>query len=164
MSTAVKSTPKRKTVPLAELLPLRSIPLNKSALVELAQTYAAGIRTDADKFLLLVAVKAAEEYLKALKAAIADNALTFAKAQRANGIHTTETGVKFSIRTESTWDFSADTTHTKLSAQLEQTKVQLKAREEFLKKLILPIVENEIEVVPPRMSESKTSLAITLPA
>jgi hypothetical protein len=152
------------TTKVSELLPLRSIPLNKSALAELASNYAGFIRTNADKFSLLVAIKATEEYLKILKAEIAASALAFAEAQRLNGIHSTEAGVKFSVRLENTWDFSRDATHTQLVAQIEGAKVLLKAREEFLKKLVLPITENGVEVFPPRITETKSSLAITLPA
>jgi hypothetical protein len=152
------------TTKVSELLPLRSIPLNKSALAELASNYAGFIRTNSDKFSLLIAIKATEEYLKILKAAIIDSALAHAEAQRLNGIHSTEAGVKFSVRLENTWDFSRDATHTQLVAQIESAKVLLKAREEFLKKLVLPITESGVEVFPPRITETKSSLAITLPA
>ena len=152
------------TTKVSELLPLRSIPLNKSALAELASNYAGFIRTNADKFSLLVAIKATEEYLKILKAEIAASALAHAEAQRANGIHSTETGVKFSVRLENAWDFSRDVTHTQIVAQIEGAKSLLKAREEFLKKLVLPITENDVQVFPPRITETKSSLAITLPA
>ena len=152
------------TTKVSELLPLRSIPLNKSALADLASNYAGFIRTNADKFSLLIAIKATEEYLKILKAEIAASALAHAEAQRANGIHSTETGVKFSVRLENAWDFSRDVTHTQIVAQIEGAKSLLKAREEFLKKLVLPITENDVQVFPPRITETKSSLAITLPA
>jgi hypothetical protein len=158
------SDSRRKTAKVTELLPLRSIPLNKSALAELASNYAGFMRSNADKFLLLVAIKAAEEYLKALKAAIMQGALAHAEAQRANGIHATETGVKFSVRLENAWDFSRDAVHRQLQTQLDSTKSALKAREEFLKKLVTPIQENGVDVLPPVISEKHSSLAITLPA
>jgi hypothetical protein len=164
MNPIAKSDSRRKTAKIAELLPLRSIPLNKSALAELASNYAGFIRTDSDKFALLVAIKAGEEYLKALKAAIMGSALLYAEAQRANGVHCTKSGAKFSVRVESVWDFSRDTKHHQLTAQLESAKSALKAREEFLKKLVLPVTEEGVEVFPPVISESKSSLAITLPA
>jgi hypothetical protein len=164
MNPIAKTDSRRKTAKIAELLPLRSIPLNKSALAELASNYAGFIRTDSDKFALLIAIKAGEEYLKALKAAIMGSALLYAEAQRANGVHCTESGAKFSLRVESVWDFSRDTKHRQLTAQLESTKSALKAREEFLKKLVLPVTEEGVEVFPPVISESKSSLAITLPA
>ena len=164
MKPIAKTDTRRKTAKVAELLPLRSIPLNKSALAELASNYAGFIRTDSDKFALLVAIKAGEEYLKILKAAIMGSALAYAESQRANGIHATETGVKFSVRLESEWDFSRDAKHRQLVAQLESAKSSLKAREEFLKKLVLPVTEEDVEVFPPVISESKSSLAITLPA
>ncbi|MBD1207865.1 MAG: hypothetical protein H9535_05530 [Ignavibacteria bacterium] len=163
MKPIAKSDVRRKTAKVSELLPLRSIPLNKSALAELASNYAGFIRTDSDKFALLVAIKATEEYLKILKAAIMMRALAYAESQRTNGIHATETGVKFSVRLESEWDFSRDAKHTQLVAEVERTKSLLKAREEFLKKLVLPVTEEGVEVFPPVISESKSSLAITLP-
>lgn len=164
MNPISKNDSRRKTAKVAELLPLRSIPLNKSALAELAGNYAGFVRTDSDKFSLLVTIKAAEEYLKALKVAIMANALAHAEAQRANGIHSTETGVKFSVRLENSWDFSRDAKHRQLTAQLESTKSALKTREEFLKKLVTPITEEGVEVVPPVITETSSSLAITLPA
>ena len=164
MKPIAKTDTRRKTAKVAELLPLRSIPLNKSALAELAFNYAGFIRTDSDRFALLVAIKAGEEYLKILKAAIMGSALAYAEAQRANGIHATETGVKFSLRTESTWDFSRDAKHKQLLVQLETVKAAVKTREEFLKKLVLPVTEEGVEVFPPVIAESKSSLAITLPA
>lgn len=164
MKPIPKADGRRKTAKVAELLPLRSIPLNKSALAELASAYAGFIRTNSDKFTLLVGIKATEEYLKALKAEILPAALAHAETQRANGIHATEAGVKFTIRTESTWDFSRDVKHRQLVAQLEGAKSALKAREEFLKKLALPVLEDGVEVVPPVIAETSSSLAITLPA
>ena len=167
MNPISKTDSRRKattTAKIAELLPLRSIPLNKSALADLASKYAGFIRTNADKFALLVAIKAAEEYLKALKVAIMAGALAHAEAQRSNGIHATETGVKFSVRLENTWDFSRDAKHRQLVAQVETAKLNLKAREEFLKKLALPVTEEGVEVVPPVIAETSTSLALTLPA
>jgi hypothetical protein len=164
MKPIAKNDVRRKTTKVTELLPLRSIPLNKSALAELASNYAGFIRTDSDKFALLVAIKAGEEYLKILKAAIMGSALAYAEAQRANGIHATETGVKFSVRLESEWDFSRDAKHRQLVAHVESAKSSLKAREEFLKKLALPVTEEGVQVFPPVISESKSSLAITLPA
>ncbi|TAE23038.1 MAG: hypothetical protein EAZ92_15140 [Candidatus Kapaibacterium sp.] len=119
MNPIANNDSRRKTTKVAELLPLRSIPLNKSALTELASNYAGFIRTDSDKFALLVAIKAGEEYLKALKAAIMGSALLYAEVQRANGVHCTESGAKFSVRVESVWDFSRDTKHRQLTAQCE---------------------------------------------
>jgi hypothetical protein len=49
-------------------------------------------------------------------------------------------------------------------AQVESAKSSLKAREEFLKKLVLPVTEEGVEVFPPVISETTSSLAITLPA
>ncbi|MCU0426685.1 MAG: hypothetical protein MUF71_13775 [Candidatus Kapabacteria bacterium] len=164
MNTIPKADARRKSAKVTELLPLRSIPLNKSALAKLASNYAGFMRTNADKFVMLVAIKAAEEYLKALKAAIMQGALAHAEAQRANGIHATETGVKFSVRLENVWDFSRDAVHRQLQSQLDSTKAALKAREEFLKKLVTPIQENGVDVLPPVISETSSSLAITLPA
>jgi hypothetical protein len=163
-AVAPSPSARRKSAAVAELLPLRSIPLNKSALATLADNYAAFVRSDSDKFSLLIAVKAAELYLAALKSAIMPAALAQAEALRANGICSTESGVKFSLRVESAWDFSRDTKHRQLAAQVEHAKSLLKAREEFLKKLTLPIIEEGDEVVPPSITESKSSLAITLPA
>ena len=164
MKPIAKTDSRRKTAKVAELLPLRSIPLNKSALAELATAYASFVRSDSDKFALLVAIKAGEEYLKILKAAIMGSALAYAEAQRANGIHATETGVKFSLRLESVWDFSRDAKHKQLLVQLETVKAAVKTREEFLKKLALPVTEEGVQIFPPIISESKPSLAITLPA
>jgi hypothetical protein len=65
---------------------------------------------------------------------------------------------------ESEWDFSHDAKHRQLVAHVESAKSSLKAREEFLKKLALPVTEEGVQVFPPVISESKSSLAITLPA
>jgi len=68
------------------------------------------------------------------------------------------------VRLENAWDFSRDAVHRQLQTQLETTKAGLKAREEFLKKLVTPIQENGVDVLPPVISETSSSLAITLPA
>lgn len=140
------------------------IPLKKSAIALAAQERAAEIQSSQECFDVLVKISAAEKYLAELKENIKSRAEEYVFAQTAKEIHVTETGVKYTIRSVTTWDFSTDAVHADLLQRISETKERVKKREEFLKTLTMPITENGVIVQPVRAIETKTTLSLTLPA
>lgn len=176
VQTSVPKTARKKSVnekpavrSLASPLPvthdiLRTIPLKKSAITLAAQERAAEIQSSQECFDVLVKISAAEKYLAELKESIKSRAEEYVFAQTAKEIHVTETGVKYTFRSVTTWDFRHDAVHADLLQRISETKERVKKREEFLKTLTMPITENGVIVQPVRALETKTTLSLTLPA
>lgn len=143
---------------------LRCIPIRKNAIAHAAQERAAEVKTQHERFDLLVMIAAAEKYLVELKECVKSDAEHYASAQIAKDIHITETGVKYTFRSVTTWDFSTDAVHSNLLKSIAETKERVKLREDFLKTLTIPITENGQTVHPVRVLETKSSLSLTLPA